>query len=82
MTRFAFSSYSSPVTTVLGNQSKDIVVSNDTVFGRPLGKNLEVAASIYNLFDERDGYSASTEHVQDTIPLVRRSFRLKVTYRF
>lgn len=74
--------YSSPVTTVLGNQSKDIVVANATLFGRPLGKNLEISASVYNLFDERDGYSASTEHVQDTIPLARRSFRLKVTYRF
>lgn len=74
--------YSSPVKTVMGNQSKDIVVASATLFGRPLGKNFEVAASLYNLFDERNGYSASTEHIQDTIPLARRSFRLKVTYRF
>lgn len=74
--------YSSPVRTLLGNESKDILVANATLFGRPLGKNLEVSASIYNLFDERDGYSASTEHVQDTIPLAGRSFRVKATYRF
>jgi len=53
-----------------------------TLFSRPLGKNFEASASIYNLFDERDGYSGSTEHVQDTIPLVGRSFRVKATYRF
>ncbi len=74
--------YSSPVRTVLGNDSQDIVVANATLFGRPLGQDFEVSASIYNLFDERDGYSASTEHVQDTIPLAGRSFRVKVTYRF
>ncbi len=74
--------YSSPVRTVLGNESKEVVVANATLFGRPLGKNLEVSASIYNLFNERDGYSASTEHVQDTIPLAGRSFRAKITYRF
>lgn len=74
--------YSSPVRTVLGNASKEVVVANATLFSRPMGQNLEVSASIYNLFDERDGYSASTEHVQDTIPLAGRSFRVKVTYRF
>lgn len=74
--------YSSPVRTVMGNESKDIVVVNATLFARPLSQNFEVSASIYNLFDERDGYSASTEHVQDTIPLTGRSFRVKATYRF
>lgn len=74
--------YSSPVTTLLGNQSDEIWLLNATVFSRPLGQNLEVSATLYNVLDERHGFSASTEHVQDTIPLPGRSFRLKATYRF
>ena len=74
--------YSSPVTTVLGNRSQEIWLLNATIFSRPLGKNLEMSATLYNLLDERHGFSASTEHVQDTIPLPGRSFRMKLTYRF
>lgn len=74
--------YSSPVTTVMGNQSRDIWLLNATLFSRPVGENLEISATLYNVLDERHGFSASTEHVQDTIPLPGRSFRLKATYRF
>jgi outer membrane receptor for ferrienterochelin and colicins len=74
--------YSSPVQTVLGNRSEDVFLVNVTLFSQPVGRNLEVSTSIYNLFDNRNGFSASTEHVQDTIPLPGRSFRFKLTYRF
>lgn len=74
--------YSSPVATVLGNRSDDVLLLNLTVFSRPLGENFEIAATLYNALDERKGFSASTEHVQDTIPLARRAIRLKATYRF
>lgn len=74
--------YSSPVATVMGNQSKEVFLANLTLFSRPVGENLEVSASIYNLFDKKAGFSASTEHLQETIPLPGRSFRVKLTYRF
>lgn len=74
--------YSSPVSTLLGNRSEEIWLLNATLFSRPVGDNLEISATLYNVLDERHGFSASTEHVQDTIPLPGRSFRLKATYRF
>jgi outer membrane cobalamin receptor len=74
--------YSSSVRTLLGNESDDVIVVNATLFARPLGPNWDFSASLYNLFDERDGYSGSNEHIQDTIPLAGRSFRVKITGRF
>jgi outer membrane receptor for ferrienterochelin and colicins len=74
--------YSSPVATVMGNQSEEVFLANLTLFSRPVGENLEVSASIYNLFDKKAGFSASAEHLQETIPLPGRAFRVKLTYRF
>jgi iron complex outermembrane receptor protein len=74
--------YSSPVQTVRGTESDEMVIVNATLFARPFGRHWEASASVYNLFDERSGYSGSTEHLQNTIPLPGRSFRVKVTCRF
>jgi iron complex outermembrane receptor protein len=74
--------YYSGVQTVMGGETDGVFLANATLFSRPLAKNLEVSATVYNLFDERSGFSASTEHVQETIPLAGRSFRLKLTWRF
>jgi outer membrane receptor for ferrienterochelin and colicins len=74
--------YSSPVVTVQGGRSDAVFLANATLFSRGLGQNLEASISIYNLFDERDGYSGSAEHLPETIPLTGRSFRAKLTYRF
>jgi outer membrane receptor for ferrienterochelin and colicins len=68
--------------TVQGNKSDSVFVLNGTLFSQRIVKNLEVSASVYNLLNERNGFSGSAEHVQDTIPLAGRSFRVKVTYRF
>jgi iron complex outermembrane receptor protein len=74
--------YYSDVMTVMGGESDDVFLANVTLFSRPLHENLEVSATIYNLFDEQSGFSASTEHLQETIPLPGRSFRVKLTWRF
>ncbi len=74
--------YASPVSTLMGNRSEEVWWLNVTLFSRPCGENLELSASIYNLLDERRGFSASSEHALDTIPLPGRTFRVKLTLRF
>jgi iron complex outermembrane receptor protein len=80
--------YYSAVDTVSLKRSDDIFSVNTTLTSRPIGKNLEISASLYNLFDSTDGFSASSEHANshgsqlDTVPRAGRSFRLKLTYRF
>lgn len=80
--------YFSGVKTVTGKQTDGLFLANATFFSHRLVKNLEISASVYNLFDERDGFSASNEHQNsngiqlDTIPLPGRSFRVKLTYHF
>jgi len=67
-----------------GNYAKAFLVTNLTLSGRNLLKNLDLSASIYNLFDYRYGDPGGTirEHVQDVIPQDGRTFRVKLTYRF
>ena len=74
--------YYSGVRTVQENTTDGRFIANLTLFSQHIVKNLELSASVYNLFDERQGFSASSEHVQDTIPLPGRSFRVKMTYHF
>jgi outer membrane receptor for ferrienterochelin and colicins len=74
--------YLSDMATVQGNRTDDLLLVNTTLFSRELARGLELSASVYNLFDERDGFSGSTEHTQDTIPQLGRSFRVKLTWRF
>lgn len=80
--------YYSAVDTVSLTRGDDIFNVNATLTSRPIGKNLEISASLYNLFDSTDGFSASSEHINslgsqlNTMPRGGRSFRLKLTYRF
>lgn len=57
-------------------------VANLTVTSRSLAPRLEVAASVYNLFDTAYDDPAGEEHVQDVIPQDGRSFRLGLSYLF
>lgn len=50
---------------VIGNYAKEYFVTNLTLFSRDLLKNLELSASVYNLFDYRFGDPGGEEHVQD-----------------
>ena len=68
--------------TALGNPHPARVVGNLTLFSRELVKNLELSASLYNLWDTHYSDPVSTDFVSDTVPQDRRSFRVKATYRF
>jgi iron complex outermembrane receptor protein len=74
--------YSSAVQNARGRTTDGFVVANWTFFSRNLIKNLEVSASVYNLFDAKYGYPGGPEHLQDSIEQNGRTFRLKVTHRF
>lgn len=55
---------------------------NFTLFSQNLIKNMDVSASIYNLFDEQHADPATTAHLQSQIPQNGRSLRFKLSYRF
>ncbi len=67
-----------------GNYTKAFFVTNLTLLSRNLVKNLELSASLYNLFDYRYGDPGGTirEHLQNVIQQDGRTFRVKLTYRF
>lgn len=68
--------------TVAGNFAKSFYVTNLTVLGRDLIKNLEASASIYNLFDYKHSDPGGSEHTQDILEQDGRVFRVKLTYKF
>ena len=68
--------------TLAGNNTKDTVLVNLTIFSRNLMKGLEASVSIYNLFDANYGDPGATEHRQDIINQDGINFRVKLTYRF
>jgi iron complex outermembrane receptor protein len=57
-------------------------VVNFTLFSQNLIKNLDVSASVYNLFDERYGDPSTRFHLQDILERDGRTFRIKLAYRF
>jgi iron complex outermembrane receptor protein len=68
--------------TARGNSNPGHIVGNLTLFSRKLVKNLEVSASIYNVWDAKYSDPVNTDFVSDTVPQDRRSFRVKATYKF
>ena len=73
--------YVSSRRTITGGQVAGVLVPNLTLLNHGLRRNLEVSASVYNLFDERYRDPGSEEHRQDAIVQYGRSFRLKVTVK-
>jgi outer membrane receptor for ferrienterochelin and colicins len=75
-------------TLVDGNFAKSFFVTNLTLYSRDLLKNLELSASLYNLFDCRYGDPGGAEHIQDPahpLDIIHqdgRTFRVKLTYKF
>lgn len=57
-------------------------VTNLTLFSERLAKNLEVSASLYNLFDSNVTYPGGPGHLQDVLYHDGRTWRVKLTYRF
>jgi outer membrane receptor for ferrienterochelin and colicins len=74
--------YTSRAKTLRGDYAGGHWVANVTLFSHDLVKNLELSASVYNLFDTQYSNPAAGEHLQDTILQDGRTFRVKLTYRF
>jgi iron complex outermembrane receptor protein len=74
--------YTSSTRTLAGRRSGAFWLANLTLFTQKIVTNLEVSASIYNLFDQRYGFPGGPEHVEDIIVEDGRTFRVKVTYRY
>jgi outer membrane receptor for ferrienterochelin and colicins len=68
--------------TVQGVDADAYGIVNLTLFSQNLVKNLQMSASIYNLFDRHYSDPATRFHQQDVIRQDGRTFRLKVTYSF
>lgn len=68
--------------TLGGNKADPYLLGNITLFSRSLIKNLDVSASIYNLFDKRYGDPGGPSFPQDIHIQEGRSFRVKFTYSF
>jgi iron complex outermembrane receptor protein len=68
--------------TLGGNKADPYVLSNITLFSRRIRKNLDVSASIYNIFDQRYGTPAGPDFPPDIHIDQGRSFRVKATYSF
>jgi len=68
--------------TLAGADAPGYAVVNFTLFSQNLIRNLDISASVYNLFDKTYFDPASNFHQQDVIQQDGRTFRVKVTYRF
>jgi outer membrane receptor for ferrienterochelin and colicins len=74
--------YTSSVKTLRGRKTDGFFLTNLTLFSKKLVKEMELSASVYNLFNKKYGYPGGPEHVMDTIPQDGRTCRVKLTYRF
>lgn len=74
--------YTGAKTTITNSDASSFLTGNLTLFGKDFYKGLEFSASIYNVLDKAYTNPGGPEHIQDRIEQDRRSFRLKVTYRF
>lgn len=68
--------------TVNGGKADGFTLINFTLVSRDILNGLDLSGSIYNLFDERYGYSGAEDHVQNVIEQDGRTFRLKAIYKF
>lgn len=75
--------YISSRKTLAGRTAGGHLLTNLTLLSERLAKNLDLSASIYNLFDTRYGDPGGQEHIPlDLIAQDGRSYRLKLNYRF
>ena len=68
--------------TAYGNRVPGQVLAHLTLFSHAIAKNLEVSASLYNLFDKRYHDPAAPDFAQELQPRDGRTFRVKLTWRF
>lgn len=74
--------YTSRKNTLAGSRTRDFFVTNVTLFSHNLLENLELSASVYNLFNSRYSVPGGGEHLQNSIEQDGRSFRVKATWLF
>ncbi len=74
--------YQGSVRTLTGRDTSGFLLGNLTLTARHLAPRLEVAVSVYNLFDAHYGFVGSADHQQEILPQPGRAFRLKLTSRF
>jgi iron complex outermembrane receptor protein len=74
--------YTGPRRTLAGSLAGDSWLAGFTLSARRLLPGLEVAASVWNLFDTAYADPGTDTNTQDTIPQDGRSFRLAVTASF
>ncbi|MDD2319556.1 MAG: TonB-dependent receptor [Geobacteraceae bacterium] len=74
--------YTSRKNTLSGCRTRDFFVTNATLFSRNLLKDLELSASVYNLFNSKYFVPAGGEHQLESIEQDGRTFRVKATWRF
>jgi iron complex outermembrane receptor protein len=68
--------------TYRGHHAGSFFITNLTLFSENLVKDLEISASVYNLFNKKYGDPVGEEHLQDKMRQDGRTFRFKITYRF
>jgi outer membrane receptor for ferrienterochelin and colicin len=71
-----------PPNEVVGTDVPGYAVVNLTLFSQNIIKNLDVSASVYNLFNKTYYDPSSRFHLQNAIQQDGRTFRIKLTYRF
>ncbi|HZF10553.1 MAG TPA: TonB-dependent receptor [Thermoanaerobaculia bacterium] len=74
--------YTSRLTTLAEHRTSGFLLANATLLCSRVLPHLEVAVSVYNLFDRAYAYPASPGLAQDVIPQDGRSWRVKGTYKF
>ncbi len=74
--------YVAPRLTLQGNTAGGYTIVNLTLFGARLWKQVDVSASIYNLFGKRYSDPGTGNVIQDQIEQDGRAFLLKATCRF
>jgi iron complex outermembrane receptor protein len=68
---------------ITGGSTGSVVLMNATLFSRSVARNLEVSASVYNLFDRQYGDPGGEDHLPlTTIQQDGRTYRMKLTYVF
>jgi iron complex outermembrane receptor protein len=74
--------YTSKRDAVRGKELDAFTVANLTLTAPNVWKNLDLSASIYNVFDENYDDPGSEEHLQDGIEQDGRLYRVKLSYQF
>jgi iron complex outermembrane receptor protein len=73
--------YTGTLETSGGGSAGNYFNTNLTLQNKTMIKNVDISASLYNLFDESYSFPGSDEHVQDKIQQDGRSYRFKLTWR-